>query len=40
MAKKYCKHIKYCLFKRAFGYCIKSIGEECEFYPELLGGGE
>ena len=31
-----CKHKKKCGFYRAFGYCIKQIGEECTF----KGGGE
>ena len=29
-----CKHKKKCGFYRAFGYCIKQIGEECTFYPK------
>lgn len=32
---KKCKHRKYCAFRRAFGYCIKQIGEECTFYPVI-----
>lgn len=26
-----CKHRKKCAFVKAFGYCIKQIGEECTF---------
>lgn len=29
-----CPHIKCCPFRRAYGYCIKVIGEECYFYDE------
>ena len=29
-----CKHKKKCGFWRAFGYCIKQIGEECTFIKE------
>lgn len=35
-----CPHIKYCLFRRAYGYCIKSIGEECHFYEEARSNGK
>lgn len=33
---KKCKYKKHCGFRRAFGYCIKQIGEECTFKQ---GGG-
>lgn len=35
MTKYKCKHIKYCPFRRAYGYCIKQIGEECQIVWEV-----
>ena len=32
MAKKKCPHWSYCLFRRAYGYCILAIEDECNFY--------
>lgn len=33
--KKKCPHYRYCMFRRAYGYCIKHIGEECTFYQRV-----
>ena len=32
-----CKHKRKCGFYRAFGYCIKQIGEECIYKSEVAG---
>lgn len=32
-----CPHRQECAFRRAFHYCIKQIGEECDFFPPRQG---